>query len=208
MIYTQAELLNLEKRYRTNLINCLPNLKPVVLIGTSQNNQHNLAPFNSVVHIGANPPLLGFIQRPAEVERHTYENIISQQYYTINVLSAEHIEAVHQCSARYPKETSEFTATGLTPEFMEHFDAPFVQEAVIKIGLKFAEEHHITANNTKLIVGEIKLLNLPDHLLLPDGFIDLSKANIFAANGLDGYSTINKPTRLSYAKPDKKPQII
>lgn len=40
----------------------------------------NLAIFNSVIHIGANPPLMGFISRPNSGERHTLENIQETKY--------------------------------------------------------------------------------------------------------------------------------
>lgn len=49
---------NLEDRKRVSLINSLSGFKSLNLIGTINNNQGqtNLAIFNSVVHIGANPP--------------------------------------------------------------------------------------------------------------------------------------------------------
>lgn len=48
---------NLEDRKRVSLINSLSEFKSLNLIGTINNQgQTNLAIFNSVVHIGANPP--------------------------------------------------------------------------------------------------------------------------------------------------------
>lgn len=74
--FTFDEIMRLPSRYRANLINKVSGFKPANLIGTkSKSGQTNLAVFNSVVHIGANPPYLGFILRPTTVERHTYENI-------------------------------------------------------------------------------------------------------------------------------------
>ena len=79
------DLMNMEQRKRANLINSIGGFKSVCLIGTTNNeNQNNLAIFNSIVHIGANPPLIGFFVRPDSVERHTLANILNTEYYTIN----------------------------------------------------------------------------------------------------------------------------
>ena len=87
-----SDFEKLEKQKRTNLINCLSGFRAANLIGTINNSgKSNLAIFNSVNHIGANPPLMGFIQRPASVERHTYENIKNTGCFTINHVN-ENIE--------------------------------------------------------------------------------------------------------------------
>ena len=62
---------NLDKRKFTAFFNALSGAKPGYLIGSGEGKDENLAIFNSITHIGANPPLLGFIQRPATVDRHT-----------------------------------------------------------------------------------------------------------------------------------------
>ena len=63
--FTFDDLMQLPGRYRGMLLNKISGLKPANLIGTkSKSGQTNLAVFNSVVHIGANPPYLGFILRP------------------------------------------------------------------------------------------------------------------------------------------------
>jgi flavin reductase (DIM6/NTAB) family NADH-FMN oxidoreductase RutF len=72
------EISTLLKQQRTNLINGLSGFKSALLIGTTNaKGQQNLAIFSNVVHIGANPPLMGLIHRPVSVEKHTYENIKS-----------------------------------------------------------------------------------------------------------------------------------
>jgi flavin reductase (DIM6/NTAB) family NADH-FMN oxidoreductase RutF len=74
---TAKDLAGFEKQDRTNLVNGLSGYKSAHLIGTTnKKGETNLAIFSSVVHIGANPALMGFIQRPASEERHTYENIL------------------------------------------------------------------------------------------------------------------------------------
>jgi flavin reductase (DIM6/NTAB) family NADH-FMN oxidoreductase RutF len=74
--FTLFDLESMEQRFRTNFINSISGFKSVALIGTTDSkSQTNLAIFSSIIHIGANPPLLGFVVRPDSVERHTLENI-------------------------------------------------------------------------------------------------------------------------------------
>ena len=137
MYITKENILDFEKLYRTNLVNSLSGFKSANLIGTISNEgKTNLAIFNSVVHVGANPPALGLLMRPASVERHTYTNIKETNHFTINHINKEIFKQAHQTSAQYDKDISEFDACGLTPEYTETIKAPYVKESKIKIGLK------------------------------------------------------------------------
>ena len=61
MFFDEHQIEKLEKIYRVNLMNSCSGYKSANLIGTISNNgQYNLAVFSSIVHLGSNPPLLGF----------------------------------------------------------------------------------------------------------------------------------------------------
>lgn len=197
------DIAQMEQRYRAALINSLGGFKSVCLIGTkSKANQTNLAIFNSIVHIGANPPLVGFVIRPDSVERHTLTNILETGYYTINHLNEKIYKQAHQTSARYPQEISEFAATGLNEEYNDHFFAPYVLQSNVKLGLSFREKIDFKINGTIFIIGEIKNIYLPDNCVQQDGHINLEDAGTITCSGLDSYHTTTKLARLSYAKPD------
>jgi flavin reductase (DIM6/NTAB) family NADH-FMN oxidoreductase RutF len=202
MLITKQNILDFEKLYRAAFINSLSGFKSANLIGTISNEgKTNLAIFSSVIHVGANPPALGFLMRPVSVERHTYNNIKQTGHFTINHINKEIFNQAHQTSASYEKDISEFDACGLTPEYTETIKAPYVKESKIKIGLKFLEEQEIKSNGTIFIVGEIVEIILPDNVTAKDGFIDIEKAGTIAISGLDGYHETNRIARLSYAKP-------
>lgn len=209
MNITNENILAFEKLYRTNFVNSLSGFKSANLIGTiSKNGKTNLAIFSSVIHVGANPPLIGFLMRPVYVERHTYTNIKDTGYFTINHINKEIYKQAHQTSARYDKDVSEFDACGLTPEYSEIIRAPYVRESKIKIGLKFVEEQEIKFNGTVFIVGEIVELILPEEIISKDGYVDIEKAGTIAISGLDSYHEMKRITRLSYAKPEIEPKEI
>ena len=98
MHFNQNDIKNLERVKRLNLINSITGIKPANLIGTISSKQEtNLAIFSSVMHLGSDPALLGFILRPAQdVPRHTFENIMVYNYMVkrihpfINYCSASH----------------------------------------------------------------------------------------------------------------------
>lgn len=204
--FTRTGIDGLERFFRTNLINSLTGFKSVALIGTvSDEGKENLAIFSQIIHVGANPPLIGILFRPDKMERHTLENIRSTRAFTINHLRPEFVKQAHHTAARW--EESEFVACDLTPAYDDAFPAPFVGEAQVKMGLKFVEEHPLV-NETVLVVGEIALVQVPDHCLGDDGFVDLERAQSVTCSGLDSYHTTQKLVRLSYAKPNQPLQEI
>ncbi|MGQ9799513.1 MAG: flavin reductase family protein, partial [Ignavibacterium sp.] len=202
MIITNENILQFEKLYRTNFVNSLSGFKSANLIGTiSKEDRINLAIFSSVIHVGANPPLIGLLVRPASVPRHTYTNIKETNFFTINHINKEIYKKAHQTSARYDKNVSEFDECGLTPEYSETIKAPYVKESKIKIGCRFIEEHKIKINDTIFLVAEILEVIIPDGSLLSDGYVDVEKAGTIAISGLDSYHETKRIARLSYAKP-------
>jgi flavin reductase (DIM6/NTAB) family NADH-FMN oxidoreductase RutF len=200
---SHSDLMAMEQRYRASLVNSLSGFKSVALIGTHSlsSKQTNLAIFNSLVHIGANPPYIGFISRPDQVERHTLQNILDTGYYTINHINESIYKQAHQTSARYTKDQSEFDATGLTPVYKENFEAPYVNESFIQLGVEFKEMVPLSINNTSLVIGRIVHVYFPSDCLKADGFIDPEQAQSITCSGLDSYHLTQRLARLSYAKP-------
>ncbi|MDO6490914.1 MULTISPECIES: flavin reductase family protein [unclassified Cellulophaga] len=200
--YTNDNIKELEHLFKINLINSVSGYKSANLIGTkSVNGQENIAVFSSVIHLGSNPALLGFICRPTTVPRHTYKNIKETKTYTINHIHQDILEDAHHTSAKYPEEVSEFTKTKLVPEYKDNCIAPFLKGAPVQLELKFIEEMPIAANNTILVIGEIMNLYVNEDLLQKDGLIDLTKGKVAAINGLDAYAVPKTNKRFTYQRP-------
>ena len=195
----------LDHVYRINLINSCSGFKSANLLGTKSNaGAPNVAVFSSVTHLGSKPPLLGVIFRPvSDVPRNTYENIIETGQFTVNHIDMPIIEDAHHTSAKYAKEVSEFGMTNLVEEYKNEWHAPFVKNAPIQIALTYCEEYLIKSNNCIQLIGEIKDLYIREDLLEADGFINLSKGNVVAINGLDGYNVPKLKTRIKYQRPKK-----
>ena len=200
--FSLEDILGMEGYYRRNLMNSISGFKPGNLIGTvSHRNVANVAVFNSVVHIGATPPLLGFIMRPLTVPRQTYHNIKARGFFTVNAITKDFYERAHQTSAKYDEMTPEFEACGLTPQYTGWHPAPYVQESPVKLGLQHEEEHHIKANGTLLIIGKVVEVLADSRLLGPEGHINLDQAGVVSVAGLDSYYVSELLGRLGYARP-------
>ncbi|MBK7959241.1 MAG: flavin reductase [Bacteroidetes bacterium] len=208
MYYNSEDIENLDKAFRANLINCLSGFKPAHLIGTADKLGHtNLAIFTNIVHIGANPSLIGFVQRPVSNDSHTYKNIKATGIFTINHVHKSFVENAHYTSARFAKGISEFSHCKLTEEFIGDFKAPFVLESKIKFGLQFVQEVPIKINNSILVIGQIEHITVDDKALLPDGIIDLSVVKDICTSGLTNYYTATKLSQYPHAKSDKLPDF-
>ena len=180
----------LDHVYRINLINSCSGFKSANLLGTKSNaGSPNVAVFSSVTHLGSKPPLLGVIFRPGQ--------------FTVNHIDIPIIEDAHHTSAKYAKEVSEFGMTNLEEEYKNEWHAPFVKNAPIQMALTYCEEYLIKSNNCRQLIGEIKDLYIREDLLEADGFINLSKGNVVAINGLDGYTVPKLKTRIEYQRPKK-----
>lgn len=198
-----------DDRERVFFINSLSGFKSANLVGTANDEkQSNLAIVSSVVHLGANPALLGMVMRPHSVPRGTLENIINTGVYTLNHVNTEIYQQAHQTSARYPEDISEFNEVGLNEQWEDRFAAPFVQESHIKLGMKLREKHHLAINGTEFVIGEIVSIEVPDEMVGEDGFISLEKANTVAVSSLDTYHSTQLLGHLSYAKPDRDLSLL
>lgn len=208
-LYINSSIQSWERFYRANFINSLTGFKSVSLIGTvDATGQTNLGIFSSIIHIGSDPALVGYINRPRTAAPHTLANIESTGVYTINHIHRSYLKKAHQTSAKYPPEISEFDEAGLTPEYIENITAPFVKESLVKYALTLKEIIPISLNQTFLVIGKIEMVYLQDEYVLPDGFIDLQKAETICSNGIDSYYSTQLVDRYRYAKPGIPPEKI
>ncbi len=209
MHWTKEEIKQAPKVKRLNLINGLTGIKPANLIGTvSKSGVENVAVFSSVVHLGSNPALYGFILRPTgDVPRNTHENIRETGFYTINQIQTEFVNKAHYTSAKFDKDISEFEICGLTPEYKTGFSAPFVKESLIQLGMRFVEEIPIPINGTSLIIGEIEHIFMSDHCLSDEGHVDLEKVGGAGISGLNSYYGLTKIAQFPYARTHEIPEF-
>ncbi len=201
MNFNQSHISAMEKHYRTTFINSLPGYKSLHMLGTiNKDGISNLGLFNSIFHVGANPPLLGMVFRPDGMDHDSLKNIIQTKEYTLNNVLSNYFQQAHQTSARFPSGLSEFEPCGFKEFYLDPFKAPFVEQASIKIGLQLREIIDVSLNSTKILIGEIIHVILNEGILAQDGYIDHINAGTVTVAGLDSYFLPQELGRLPYAK--------
>ena len=202
MYLDKDSIQQLEKFNRINLMNSITGISPANLIGTISNDSiENLAIFSSVVHIGSNPPLMGFVLRPTkENTRDTYENIIATNKFTINHINSDMIERSHYTSVKFDKNESEFQKCRLTAEYLNNFLAPYVKDSYVKIGLNLEDIQLIKSNGCHLIIGRVERLYVPDSAIHKNGNIQFDLSNSIGVAGLNTYYSLDKIAEYPYAR--------
>ncbi|NNK79945.1 MAG: DUF2452 domain-containing protein [Flavobacteriales bacterium] len=207
--FSRADIENMDKLERVQFINTVNGFKSANLIGTRDKaGQSNLAIFNSVIHLGSNPALLGFITRPVTIDRHTHANILETGLYTINHVHISMTERAHYTSAKFDKAISEFYSCGLTEEYLEDFTIPYVLESRVKMGMKLEEVIDIEVNGTMMVIGSVQHIYTSKEFIDQDGSLLLDKAGTVAISGLDSYFKTQLESKYPYAKVEEKPVFL
>lgn len=209
MYWSKEDIINTNKIKRLNLINSVSGTKSANLIGSkSESGQENLAIFSSVIHLGSNPALLGFVLRPdKDVRRHTYDNIITSKSYTINSIHASFIDKAHYTSAKFSVDESEFEKCKLEAQYLNEFNAPFVKASKLKMALKLQEVVDIKINSCKLIIGSIEHLHVDQEAIEENGQVNLQKLDTVAIGGLNSYYALSQIGHFPYARTSELPDF-
>ena len=177
--------------------NQLEGMRSPVLIGTADaRGATNVAVFNSLTHVGARPPLLGFVLRPLTVERHTYANLKAAGTYTVNHVDAALRDRAHRTSGKFPTGVSEFDACDI-PLTEARGAVPYVRHSPVSMLLEFVEEHFVAANDTVFVVGRVVELRLAKTFAFGKR-IDWAEARGQVVSGLYDYYDVRYGAKLEY----------
>jgi flavin reductase (DIM6/NTAB) family NADH-FMN oxidoreductase RutF len=207
---SQQDINEMDRFYRGNLINSVTGFKSANLLATrSQNGVDNVAIFSSVTHLGSNPAMFSFVQRPlGHGVGHTYENLKETGKITLNHVNLEMVDRAHQSSAKYSENISEFEELGIEKDRREGFHAPFVKNAKVQAAAEYVSEYYLEENKCILVICKITDIFIPQEIQQDDGWLNLEKAGTLTINGLDGYASAKLEKRLSYAQVDKQLEEI
>ncbi|MCF2498180.1 flavin reductase family protein [Dyadobacter chenhuakuii] len=204
-----TDIAAMDKQYRICLINSLLGYKSLNLLGTiSEAGTTNLCVISSAFHLGANPPLIGMVMRPAREHNDTLRNIKATGQFTLNNVLPDWYKQAHQTSASYPSGVSEFGTCGFDEHYVAGFNAPFVAQSTVRVGLQLREIIPMEINQTSIVIGEIVEVLVNDALIGKDGTIDHVEAKTVTVAGLDAYFLPQSIARLAYAKPGIEPQEL
>lgn len=185
--YSYEALMASDRKWRINLINSLIGPKNLhVLLTSHAEHRLNAAIFNSGLHVGSSPPYVGFLLRPTTVPRHTYANLQSYPYATLNAVSRSFYDRAHETHAKFAEGINEADAVGLPLRWEEGNDLPYLAESPLTARLRLVEEHFLAVNQTRLLIFSIEAVWIAQEAE-PDGFIRLDRLGLVAGSGCDAY---------------------
>jgi flavin reductase (DIM6/NTAB) family NADH-FMN oxidoreductase RutF len=148
--------------------------RPIAFVSTVSAAGHtNLAPFSYFNAISSEPPLVTIaISDRGDDPKDTLRNIRETNEFVVNVVSEPLLDAMVHTAGEWPRSTSEFGASGLTPAASERVRPPYVAESPLQLECVLHRE--IPLGNSILIVGEVILGRVRDDVMV-DGRVDPAK---------------------------------
>ena len=163
--------------------------RPIAFVSTvSAAGRTNLAPFSYFNAIASEPPLVTIaISDRTDDPKDTLRNIRETHEFVANVVSEPLLDAMVQTAGEWPRETSEFERSGLTPAPSERVRAPYVAESPLQLECVLHRE--IPLGNSILVVGEVILGRVRDDVIV-EGRVDPEKLAPMGRLGGELYASL------------------
>jgi len=173
--------------------------RPIAFVSTvSAAGAVNLAPFSYFNAVASEPPLVAIsINDRADDPKDTLRNIRETREFVVNVVSEPLLDAMVRTAGEWPRATSEFGPSGLTPAPSERVRAPYVAESPLQLECVLHKE--VVLGNSFLVVGEVVLARVRDDVMT-DGRVDPAKLAPVGRLGGELYAPLGPVLRRSRPK--------
>ncbi|MCC6348565.1 MAG: flavin reductase family protein [Candidatus Eisenbacteria bacterium] len=165
--------------------------RPIAFVSTrGADGVVNLAPFSYFNSISSVPPLVGIaiVDRPGD-DKDTLRNVRETGEFVVNLVCEPMLPAMARTAGEWPRGTSEFEVSGLTPSPSERVAPPGVAESPIQLECRLHRE--IPLGNSILVVGEVVLARVSDEVLT-EGRVDPLKLRPVGRLGGEYYSLLRE----------------
>jgi flavin reductase (DIM6/NTAB) family NADH-FMN oxidoreductase RutF len=136
----------------------------------------NAMPTTFVAPVSFKPPIVMISVPP---KSNTYDNILDNKEFVINILPSEYLTKVLKCGKHFPKGFNKLQQVGLNWYSSEKVKVPRVKEAKIWIECKFIgglQIDHLRLTEHVPIFGEVVTAEVSDDVIT-EGKVDLKKLN-------------------------------
>jgi flavin reductase (DIM6/NTAB) family NADH-FMN oxidoreductase RutF len=166
--------------------------RPIAFVSTiDEDGNENLAPYSFFNAFSSNPPILVFSSNRKvkdNTTKDTLHNVEMTKEAVVNVVNYGIVRQMALASVEFPRGTSEFYKTGLTPEKSLHVKPPRVKESPMSMECKVNEI--ITLGDQggagHLIVCEVVAIHI-DEDVLDNNRIDPHKIDLMGRMGRMNY---------------------
>lgn len=156
----------------------------------------NLSPFSFFNLFSLNPPICVFSpSRRARdnTTKHTLQNILEVPEVVINMVNYDMVHQASLASVEYPKGVNEFIKAGFTQLPSQMVKPPRVAQSPIQMECTVNRVIPLadTPGAGNLVLAQVVLLHLSEHILDEEGKIDQQKTDLVARLGGDWYCRAN-----------------
>jgi flavin reductase (DIM6/NTAB) family NADH-FMN oxidoreductase RutF len=110
----------------------------------------NIITLGMFMYISHSPPQICIGVAP---KRYSYDLIVRQGEFAVNVPSTEIVEEMHRCGVTSGRDVDKFEETGLTPTAAQVIRSPLIAECYGHLECRVVQGH--TCGDHYLIVGEV-----------------------------------------------------
>jgi flavin reductase (DIM6/NTAB) family NADH-FMN oxidoreductase RutF len=177
--------------------------RPIAFVSTiSEAGVLNLAPFSFFTGVSPNPPVVCFspTRRGDGTKKDTLLNIEATREFVVNIVTEAIAGPMNACSAEFPPEVDEFSASGLTPVPSEVVKPPRVKESPVSMECRLIQVVELgqLPLSGNLVIGEIVRFHVDD-AIVSDFRIDPDK--LLAVGRMGGIAYTRTRDRFNMERP-------
>ncbi|MFD1040486.1 flavin reductase family protein [Virgibacillus byunsanensis] len=149
--------------------------RPIAFVSTkSVYGVHNVAPFSFFSAVTSDPPIIMFSLGEHKGEKKdTLVNIEHHKEFTINVVTEDIAQAMHESAADFAPDVSEFEEIGLTPIPAAKIDCMSVKESPIHMECTLEKVIGVGANY--MVLGRVVHFRIDDKLYMEPYKINIAE---------------------------------
>lgn len=173
--------------------------RPIGWLSTISNEGvHNLAPYSQWQNLTFDPPMVMFAanQYPDGRRKDTVLNAEQTGWFVWNMATWDLRDAVNISAMALGPDEDEFKKSGVTKATC--IDAPCarVAESPCHFECSYLSTHHLPGNSPvgtiDVIYGRVERIHVADHVLTPDGKLNISKIQPIARMGYYDYTCVRE----------------
>lgn len=159
---------------------------PVVLVTTLFRAQPNGMTAAWVTPLSLDPPRIGLAVHPSRL---THEFMSKGEYFALNILTIEHLTALHFCGTVSGREVDKFAHTRLHLTDALEIDVPVIEEAVAHIECGVVAR--LNLGDHDLFVGDVLAIAVTPELFR-ERWLQLTEAPLVHHLGAEWYATLSR----------------
>ncbi len=206
-----VDLKELSAPERQNYLQHAVAPRPIGLVSSvdSQGNA-NLSPFSFFNMVSSTPPLVIFspCRRIRDCStKHSLENVLEVPEVVIHMVDYAMVHQTNLASGEYPRQVNEFGKAGFTAVAATLVRPPMVLESKVKLECKVIEVKSLgdQAGSGNLVICEVLLMHIDDHILDSRGQIDQTRLHHVARLGGDWYCLVDQANLFELPMPKGAP---